>query len=275
MNLAEAALRPGLAAPDRLAMSIIGLSRADRWSQSRLRQTVLRRAAALTGAGIEPGTLLFIPECAHPENALNAVAAIAAGIVPVLCALPQHAPEIPRIAASAPMALLADSDRPHHGTYSHFIDRDALARTESPALSVFAPGMSQPSAWLRTRPEASGQIRVQPGALPCIDVTAQDRILLTPGIGPTLPAGLLTCWAESAAVLIPEAGITPGQWPLLGGRHGATVLVAGAQDLQRLLAQDWNPWPGLRQAIVTDGPATPTLLQLWQAHSRIPLHMLV
>ena len=44
MNLAEHVLQAGLAHPDRLALSVLGLGRADRWSHARLRAAVLGTA---------------------------------------------------------------------------------------------------------------------------------------------------------------------------------------------------------------------------------------
>lgn len=60
MNLAEHVLRAGLAAPDRLAMSVLGLARADRWSHARLRQAVLGTATGLRRSGLAPGDRLLM-----------------------------------------------------------------------------------------------------------------------------------------------------------------------------------------------------------------------
>ena len=83
MNLAEHVLRAGQATPDKLAMSVLGLSRADRWSHGRLRQAVLGGATGLRQAGLVPGDRLLLRLGNTPAFPIAYLAAIAAGIVPV------------------------------------------------------------------------------------------------------------------------------------------------------------------------------------------------
>ena len=95
MNLAETALQPGIATPDRLAFSVLGLSRADRWSHARLRAAVLAMAGALANAGFPDGARLPLPPAQDPGFAVTFLAAIAAGLVPDLTAPMALAPPAP------------------------------------------------------------------------------------------------------------------------------------------------------------------------------------
>ena len=231
-------IRTGLATPDRLAMSVIGLSRADRWSYARLHHTILSMAGAMRASGLAPGDVLVFAACDRPEHAIAFLAATAAGLLPVTD---------PSKATHHPTATLllsgetADTARPR-------LDLRELAQGQP--LDDFDPGTS-------------------PTGNP-FGLTAQDRMLITGGTGMDLLTTLFATWAQGAAALVPGPATTPAQWPLLASRHGATVLAVAHQELDQLMAQDWKPWPALRQAVATD--AVPDdLAARWQDRTGLPL----
>ncbi|MEF9603875.1 class I adenylate-forming enzyme family protein, partial [Paracoccus sp. PXZ] len=110
MNLAEHVLRAGLAMPDKLAMSVLGLGRADRWSHARLRQAVLGTATGLLQSGLEPGDRLLMRLGNNPGFPVTYLGAIAAGIVPVPTSPMLTAPEIGKIAAAIRPAMIVADD---------------------------------------------------------------------------------------------------------------------------------------------------------------------
>lgn len=76
MQLADEFLAAGLATPDRLAMAVIGLSRADRWSYARLHRAVLDRTALAPGQA--PADATISPTDEDPaERAVTLLATIA------------------------------------------------------------------------------------------------------------------------------------------------------------------------------------------------------
>lgn len=242
MNLAEIALQPGITTPDRLAFSVLGLSRADRWSHARLRAAVLAMAGALANAGFPDGARLPLPPAQDPGFAVTFLAAIAAGLVPDLTAPMALAPPAP--ARSAPGFA-----------------QGAAART-----ACIGPDGAIPHSALDTRKAAF----VGHGPL-----SPPDRILLAEGLAqpPLHEFGLIETLALGASALVPAAGIRPVQMPLLAARHGATLIAAGAATLREILAAPSPGWAGLRLALVTDR-ADPGLAADWQDRTGTPLHVL-
>ncbi len=92
MNLAEYVLRAGEARPDRLALSIIGLSRAERWSYDRLRRAVLGTATGFLQKGLKPGDRVLLRLGNRPGFPVAYLGAIAAGVAIVLGVLFRPAP---------------------------------------------------------------------------------------------------------------------------------------------------------------------------------------
>ncbi|MTH80220.1 AMP-binding protein [Paracoccus aestuariivivens] len=249
MNLAEKLLEPGLATPDRLAMSVVGLSRADRWSHARLRDTVLRIATGLAKAGLSRADHLLLPLSEHPDRAIAWLGAIAAGIVPVTVPLRQNDASIAQFAAQFPTAtLLVDRAAPH--SFKRTIDLATILKTDTSPLTSFA---EDASTYILVT--SRGEIRPSvSGPTPLPDLTPQDRLLQPHAFAPDDPigAGILSAWAIGATALIPASGVTPAQIPLLGARHGATLLVASVRLLDEILASDWRPWSALRHALTPD-----------------------
>lgn len=184
MDLAERILQAGLDAPDRLAMSLVGLSRADRWSHARLRDAVMTGA---TPAAIGDRRR---DECATPDEVI---------------------------------------------------------------------------AWLATGPTFDA---LPPTGMPTL--SPQDRIMLPCGSAPRFLPLALAAWSRGAAIIVPNDKITAAQWPLLGARHGATIIAAPSAHLQAMLGQDWKPWSGLRLGLATDD-VPETTRALWDARTGTPL----
>lgn len=247
MNLTETILRQGLAAPDRLAFSVLGLSRADRWSHARLRAAVLAMAGALTDAGFADGEALPLPPVQDPAFVVTFLAAIAAGRVPDLTA-PEACPLPPAPGQSA------------QGFAQGF------AKGAATRAACIGPQGAIPHSALASRTAAlTGRGLISP----------PDRVLLAKGLAPPPlhEFGLIETLALGASALVPAAGIQPVQIPLLAARHGATLIAARASTLREILAAPSPGWAGLRLALVTDR-ADPDLAANWQEQTGTPLHSL-
>ncbi|MDT1061943.1 AMP-binding protein [Paracoccus sp. CPCC 101403] len=272
MNLSEEILRAGAGLPDRLALSALSLSRADRWSHARLRRAGLGAATGLTEAGLRPGDRLLLPLAQGPYLAVAFLGAIAAGILPA--ALPPR-PD-PRdlrdaIAALEPAMILADASLPVPRQPPCRLDPRALAGFESLPAAGFADRDAEAPAYLVFSQGAPlvrrhGSAASLPQIAQNLGLSGQDRLLhvmaADEALSPEL--GLLAPLASGATVLIPAAGLASAQLPLLASRHGASIIAAPAAILSQMLATDWKPWASLRLALVTDeeSPA-PALRAAW------------
>ena len=286
MNLAEHVLRAGQETPDKLAMSVIGLGRADRWSFARLRQAVLGTATGLRRAGLNPGDRLLLRLGNTPAFPVGYLGAIAAGILPVPTSAMLTVPEITRIAAAIRPAAIAAGPGialPDHpapvidaGTLAGFAALDPAdivqAGPDDPAYIVFTSGSSgQPRAVCHAHRAILARAAMFQG---WYGLTPQDRLLHAGAFNWTftLGTGLMDPWTMGATALIPAEGITPEQIPLLAGRHGATIVAAAPGIFRRMLRADWRPWPGLRHGLTAGERLDPGLRRDWRARTGTDLH---
>ena len=82
-NLAAHVLQHADAQPDKIALSVLGLSGAERWSYGRLSSAVRGVASGLLSAGLEPGQIVLMRLGNTVDFPLVFLGAIAAGLVPV------------------------------------------------------------------------------------------------------------------------------------------------------------------------------------------------
>ena len=242
MNLAEHVLQAGLAHPDRLALSVLGLGRADRWSHARLRRAVLGTATGLLQAGIRPGDRLLMRLGNTPAFPVTYLGAIAAGIVPVPTSAMLTAAETTRLARSVrPAAIVADPGVPLPDHPAPVIDDRRLAGFADLPPAEFAQGPPDRLAYIVFTSGTSGQPRAVCHAHRAIlarqmmfqgwyGLTPQDRLLHAGAFNWTftLGTGLMDPWTLGATALIPAEGVAPEQIPLLASRHGATLIAVAA-----------------------------------------------
>lgn len=286
MNLAEHVLRAGQATPDKLAMSVLGLSRADRWSHGRLRQAVLGAATGLRQAGVLPGDRLLLRLGNTPAFPIAYLAAITAGIVPVPTSAQLTGPEITRIAAMiGPALILADAGIALPDHPARTLDAATFAGFYDLPQAGFQPRQPDDLAYIVFTSGSSGQPRAVCHAHRAIlarqmmfqgwyGLTAQDRLLHAGAFNWTftLGTGLLDPWTLGATALIPAEGVTPQQIPLIASRHGATLIAAAPGVFRHMLRADWRPWAGLRHGLTAGERLEPGLRDAWRARSGTDLH---
>ncbi|KRW93591.1 class I adenylate-forming enzyme family protein [Paracoccus sp. MKU1] len=286
MNLAEHVLRAGLAMPDKLAMSVLGLGRADRWSHARLRQAVLGTATGLLQSGLEPGDRLLMRLGNNPGFPVTYLGAIAAGIVPVPTSPMLTAPEIGKIAAAIrPAMIVADQGIALPDHPAPVLDAARLADFAALPPVEFAQAAPDDLAYIVFTSGTSGQPRAVCHAHRAIlarrmmfdgwyGLTAQDRLLHAGAFNWTftLGTGLMDPWTVGATALIPAEGVAPEQIPLIAARHGATILAAAPGVFRRMLRADWRPWAGLRHGLTAGERLDPGLRRDWQARTGADLH---
>ena len=122
-NLAAHVLSAGEAAPDKIALAILRVTGAERWSYARLTAAVRGTATGLLQSGLVPGDIVLLRLGNTVDFPIAYLGAIAAGIVPVPTSSQLTEREVaPMIAALRPAAILRaegvacpDADMPVHG----------------------------------------------------------------------------------------------------------------------------------------------------------------
>ncbi|MDO5631093.1 MAG: class I adenylate-forming enzyme family protein [Paracoccus sp. (in: a-proteobacteria)] len=286
MNLAEYVLRAGLDCPDKLAMSVVGPSRADRWSHGRLRAAVLGCATGLLRAGLVPGDRLLMRLGNTPAFPVVYLGAIAAGIVPVPTSAMLTMREVTRIADQIAPAMVVMGDG------VALPDRDLPMLHESDIAGFaalppagFAQGDADRLAYIVYTSGSSGQPRAVAHAHRAIlarqmmfegwyGLRPTDRLLHAGAFNWTftLGTGLMDPWTMGASALIPAQGVALEQIPLLARRHGASILAAAPGVFRRMLRADWSAWPELRHGLTAGERLDPALRLAWQDRTGTDLH---
>ncbi|WP_299847196.1 class I adenylate-forming enzyme family protein [uncultured Paracoccus sp.] len=286
MNLAEHVLRAGAATPDKLALSVVGLSRADRWSYTRLIAAVRGTATGFLEAGLRPGDRVLLRLGNRPAFPIAYLGAIAAGIVPVPTSAMLTGPEITKLAAEIDPALVVAGEGvalPDHP--APVLTEAALSEFATLPPAEFAEGDPERLAYIIYTSGSSGKPRAVMHAHRAIlarqmmfdgwyGLTASDRLMHGGAFNWTftLGTGLMDPWTLGATALIPAEGVAIEQIPLLAARHGATILAGAPGIFRRMLRADWATPAALRHGLTAGERLDPGLRRDWQARTGTDLH---
>ncbi|RMC28441.1 class I adenylate-forming enzyme family protein [Paracoccus siganidrum] len=286
MNLAEHVLREGAALPDKLALSVVGPARAERWSYGRLIASVRGTATGLLRTGLRPGDRLLMRLGNRPSFPVAYLGAITAGIVPVPTSAMLTAREITRLAAELRPAMVVAGD----GIALPDQPLPVLAEAELAGFAElppadFAQGSPDRLAYVIYTSGSSGQPRAVMHAHRAIlarrmmfagwyDLRPDDRMMHAGAFNWTftLGTGLMDPWTLGATALIPAEGTAIEQIPLLASRHGATILAGAPGIFRRLLRAEWQPIASLRHGLAAGERLDPALRAAWQARTGTDLH---
>ena len=273
---------------DRIALAVLGLSGAERWSYARLRAAVLGTATGLRAAGIGEGARVLLRLGNTVEFPIAFLGAIAAGILPVPTSSQLTRREITAIAEEiGPAAVLGggggialpDHPAPVIGEAALAAMRDLdpmdplPGDPDRPAYIVYTSGTSGvPRAVVHAHRAVWARRMMWQG---WYGLSEDDRLLHAGAFNwtYTLGTGLLDPWAVGATALIPAPGVTPPQLPLLLRRHDATILAAAPGVYRQMLAA--GPLPPLRKLRhgLSAGEKLPeTLRARWEAATGTALH---
>ncbi|WP_224814887.1 class I adenylate-forming enzyme family protein [Hasllibacter sp. MH4015] len=281
-NLSEYVLAPAYKQPEKIALAILGPSRAERWSYARLAEAVTRAGGGMLAAGISPGDRLLLRMGNSAHFPIAFLGAIRVGIVPMPTSAALTGPEITRVAESLPPhAILAEPgialpkiDVPVYGV-------DILDGPESPwwktladelAYVVFTSGTSGRPKPVRHAHRAVWARRMM--WRDWYDLRADDRLMHTGAFNwtYTLGTGLLDPWAAGATALVPAAGTDPAMLGLLAKRHDASILAGSPGIFRKLLAHDLPKLPKLRHALSAGEALPPSLRTRWQTATGTDIH---
>ena len=285
-NLAEHVLRLGAATPDKLALSVIGPARAERWSYARLIAAVRGTATGLLARGLQPGQRVLIRVGNEPAFPVAYLGAIAAGLVAVPTSPALTAREAtaiardlrPSLVVAGPGVALPEGGWPVLDTaeLAGFADLPpapfALGDAERPGYIVFTSGSSgRPRAVVHAHRAILARGMMMQG---WYGLGAGDRLLHAGAFNWTftLGTGLMDPWTMGATALIPAPGTGIEQIPLLAARHGASILAAAPGVFRRMLRAEWQAWGALRHGLTAGERLDPGLRADWRARTGTDLH---
>jgi acyl-coenzyme A synthetase/AMP-(fatty) acid ligase len=281
-NLAAYVLARGQETPDKVALAVLGLTTAERWSYARL-------MAAVRGCGTwlrqhaDPGDRVLIRLGNTPAYPVLYLGAMAAGLVPVATSPLLTAPEITRMAAIVrPRLTVAD---PGIAVPDGTVWPADLAAWEACAPCDWHLGDAEREGYIVFTSGTSGQ----PSAVRHAHRAILARQMMHQGwegLGPadrmlhagafnwtyTMGTGLLDPWTLGATAMIPGAQVTQEQLPLLLRRHDATIFAASPAVFRRMLRDSMPGLPRLRHALSAGEALPPVLREVWREVTGTDIH---
>lgn len=240
----------GSGAPDdKIALAVLALSGAERWSYRKLRAAALGTGTGLLNAGLQPGDRVMLRLGNTVDFPLAFLGAIAAGLIPVPTSSQLTAPEAGKLAQIIqPAAILQSPDVPApEGDWRSITQADLRGMRD---LEPVTPEMGDPNrmAYIIFTSGTSGTPRAVCHAHRVVwarrmmwagwyDLQPTDRLLHAGAFNWsfTLGTGMMDPWACGATALIPADGTDPKALPLLLKRHDATLLAAAPGVYRKFL----------------------------------------
>ncbi len=284
-NLAAHVLGRAATQPDKIALSVLGPSRAERWSFARLDAAVRGTATGLLRSGLVPGDIVLMRLGNTVDFPLAYLGAIAAGLVPVPTAAQLTAPEVASIIATlAPRAVLLADGIACHDTDLPVHEQDAMKRWRDLPPAEYAMGDPDRLAYVIYTSGTSGQPRAVGHAHRAIwarqmmmrdwyDLRAEDRLMHAGAFNWTftLGTGLMDPWTMGATALIPAAGVGHDQLGLLMARHEASLFAAAPGVFRNLLKTPLPRMPKLRHGLAAGEKLSQPIRDAWEAATGTPV----
>ncbi|MFQ6548233.1 class I adenylate-forming enzyme family protein [Aestuariibius sp. 2305UL40-4] len=286
-NLAAHVLARATDRPDKIALAILGPTKAERWSYARLEAAVRGTATGLLKAGLEPSDRVLLRLGNSADFPIAYLGAITAGVIPVPTSAALTAPEVTALAADlSPAAILHDGKAalPDHPASVHDLATLRSWRDLPPA--EYATGDPDRAAYIVYTSGTSGQPRGVIHAHRAIlarqmmvdgwyGLTKDDRLLHAGAFNwtYTLGTGLLDPWTIGATALIPQAGTKPDLLPLLMKRHEATLFAAAPGVYRQLLrASPLLDQPHLRHGLSAGEKLPDQTRAAWETATGTKIH---
>ncbi len=248
-NMAAYVLDGSGAADDKIALAVLALSGAERWSYGKLRAAALGTGTGLLSAGLKPGDRVMLRLGNTVDFPLAFLGAIAAGLIPVPTSSQLTAPEAGKLAQIIqPAAILQSPDVPApEGDWRSIPQADLRGMRDQEPVT---PQMGDPDrmAYIIFTSGTSGTPRAVCHAHRVVwarrmmwqgwyDLQPTDRLLHAGAFNWsfTLGTGMMDPWACGATALIPADGTDPKALPLLLKRHDATLMAAAPGVYRKFL----------------------------------------
>ena len=284
--MARHVLAAGQQSPDKVALAILGLGRAERWSFARLEAAIRGTATGFLGAGLAPGDRVLLRLGNDVDFPLAFLGAICAGLVPIPSSAQLTDRELAQVIdITEPAALVlgkgleVDTALPRIGHEALRRMRDLppadwqMGDPDRPAYIVFTSGTSgTPRAVVHAHRALWARQMMHGG---WYDLRPDDRLLHAGAFNwtYTLGTGLLDPWSLGATALIPAAGLAIETLPLLLKRHEATLFAAAPGVYRKLLAHHPTPdLPKLRHGLSAGEKLSDHLRAAWTEASGKAIH---
>lgn len=285
-NLARHVLAAAEVTPDKAALRILGPEGHDDWTYRRLAETVAGLATELAEQA-PAGACVMLRLGNGAGFPVAFLAAIRAGLVPVVTSADLTAPEITAIAdALRPALVIAGSGIARPAGPWPVLALDAIdADTRGGAPTPAADTRAGDAAYVLYTSGTSGRPRGVVHAHRAVwargmmhrdwqGLGAGDRLLHTGALNwsYTLGVGLLDVWAAGATALCLRSGTGAADLPDLIRAEGVTILASVPGIYRRLVRQGDLGFPALRHGL-SAGEALPAALrQAWRAATGTDLH---
>ncbi|WP_288943331.1 class I adenylate-forming enzyme family protein [uncultured Roseovarius sp.] len=286
-NLAAHVLAHADDTPDKVALAILRLSGAERWSYARLKQAVLGTGTGLLQTGLKPGDRVLMRLGNTVEFPIAYLGAIAVGLVPVPTSSQLTAPEVEKMIGTLnPAVILLGPGIACPETDVPIIEQPALEEMRDLPPAQWDMGDPDRMAYIIYTSGTSGVPRAVCHAHRAIwarqmmiggwsGLHADDRLLHAGAFNwtYTLGTGLMDPWTVGATALIPEPGITPAQLPLLLKRHDATIFAAAPGVFRKMLGPDTPlSLPKLRHGLAAGEKLSDNIRHHWEDATGTAIH---
>lgn len=286
-NMAAHVLRHADDLPEKVALSVIALTGAESWTYARLAAAVRGTGAGLLAAGFVPGDILLMRLGNTVDFPLAYLGAIAAGLVPVPTSSQLTAAEVAKMVAQlAPKGILRDPRVAcPDDTGLPVIDTAALAGMRDLPPCDYAMGDPDRLGYIIYTSGTSGIPRAVMHAHRAIwarqmmhqgwyGLGGDDRLLHAGAFNwtYTLGTGLMDPWASGNTALIPGAGVTPAQLPLLLKRFDVTIFAAAPGVYRQMLRAPLAPMPHLRHGLSAGEKLPEQTREAWTQATGTPIY---
>lgn len=286
-NLAAHVLGRAETHPDKIALAVLGLGTAERWSYGRLLAAVRGTGTGLLRTGLKPGDRVLMRLGNTVEFPIAYLGAIAVGLVPIPTSSQLTAPEVAGIVKTTQPALILraagvacpETDIPSLDEPALEAMRDLppadwdMGDPDRPAYIIYTSGTSGiPRAVVHAHRAIWARRMMFDG---WYGLRHDDRLCHAGAFNWTftLGTGLMDPWTVGATALIPAPGIAPEHLPALLKRHDATIFAA-APGVYRKLVRPGQPLalPHLRHGLAAGEKLSDTIRQHWQDATGTPIY---
>lgn len=277
-NLTAYVLAAADRTPDKIALAVLRLSGAERWSYGRLKQAILGCATGFQQAGLQKGDRLLMRVGNSVEFPVAYLAAIAVGIVPIPTSSQLTKPEVQVLVdMTDPAAILHDGETACP-TSVPIIRTAQMAEWYGSPPATFDLGDPGRLAYIIFTSGTSGKPRAVCHAHRAIwargmmldgwyGLAETDRLMHAGAFNwtYTMGTGLLDPWTRGATALIPAWDVSHAQLPLLLKRHEATIFAATPGVYRTVLKSESLTLPKLRHGLSAGEKLPAAIRDAWQS----------